>query len=263
MELYLKDKVILYTGAAGLIGSAACEQIASKGGKLVLIDNDIKKLDLLTNKLSNLISNGSNILKFSDVSLLNYKEIDFMLDTILEKFGKIDCLINSAYPRTIDWSFKFEDINFESWQKNVNEHMNSYFLVSQRTSLKMIEQKYGNIINFSSIYGLLGPNFNVYQSSDEMTMPAAYSAIKGGISNFTRYMASYLGKYNIRVNAICPGGVKNNQNEKFIESYESIVPLGKMASVEDIVAPLLFLISDLSSYITGVNLPVDGGWTAI
>ncbi len=262
MELDLKNKVIIYTGAAGLIGKKACEIIALKGGKLVLIDNDKVNLDILINNL-NKITSEKNILAFNNVNLINSEEIDLMLQKIIDKFEKIDCLINSAYPRTPDWSHKFEDIPFHSWQKNINDHLNSYFLVSQRTSLKMIQQNFGNIINFSSIYGLVGPNFNVYNDTSEMTMPAAYSAIKGGISNFTRYMASYLGKYNIRVNAICPGGVKNNQNEKFISSYEAIVPLRQMASVENIVAPLLFLVSDLSVYITGINLPVDGGWTAI
>ena len=150
-----------------------------------------------------------------------------------------------------------------SWQENINNHLNGYFLLSQRIALKMIEQKFGNIINFSSIYGLVGPNFNVYPETSDMTMPAAYSAIKGAITNLTRYMASYLGKYNIRVNAICPGGVKDSQNPDFVKAYETLVPLSRMAEVKDVVGPLLFLISDLSSYISGVNLPVDGGWIAI
>ena len=262
MELNLENKVIIYTGAAGYIGSYACEELAKSGAKLVLIDPNIKKLLLLKTKLEKLTSE-KNILISSDINTLDSSNVDDLLDLVLKQFSKIDCLVNCAYPRTADWSLKFEQIPMNSWQENINNHLNSYFLLSQRTALKMINQKYGNIINFSSIYGLVGPNFSVYPETTNMTMPAAYSAIKGAITNLTRYMASYLGKYNIRVNAICPGGVKDSQNIEFIKAYEGLVPLSRMAEVKDIVGPLLFLISDLSSYISGVNLPVDGGWTSI
>ncbi len=260
MEINLNDKVIIYTGALGLIGKQACEILASKGAKLVLVDSNFKNLEVMKKKLYNIASEG-NFLFYTDINLTDSISIDNMLDQVLKKFQKIDCLINSAYPRTSDWSLKFEDIPMNSWQENINNHLNGYFLLSQRISLKMIKQNYGNIISFSSIYGLVGPNFKIYP--DTMTMPAAYSAIKGGITNLTRYMASYLGKYNIRVNAICPGGIKDNQSESFIMSYEELVPLGRMANIDDIIGPLIFLISDLSNYITGTNLIVDGGWTAI
>ena len=262
MKLNLENKVIIYTGAAGFIGSYACEELATNGVKLVLIDPNKDKLSLLKLKLEKIISQN-NILTFSDINTLDSASIDDMLDLTLKKFSKIDCLVNCAYPRTADWSLKFENISMNSWQENINNHLNGYFLLSQRIALKMIEQKFGNIINFSSIYGLVGPNFNVYPETSDMTMPAAYSAIKGAITNLTRYMASYLGKYNIRVNAICPGGVKDSQNPDFVKAYETLVPLSRMAEVKDVVGPLLFLISDLSSYISGVNLPVDGGWIAI
>ena len=260
MELNINDKVIIYTGAAGLIGSHACQILASKGAKIVLIDSNFKNLDILKEKLYSIAPEG-NFLFYPNINLTSSISIDNALEEILLNFNKIDCVVNCADPRTEDWSLKFEDIPMESWQENVNNHLNSYFLFSQRCALKMKKQNYGNIINFSSIYGLIGPNFNIYPES--MTMPAAYSAIKGGITNLTRYMAAYLGKYNIRVNAICPGGVKDNQNESFIKSYENFVPLGRMANVNDIVGPLIFLISDLSNYMTGVNLVVDGGWTSI
>jgi NAD(P)-dependent dehydrogenase (short-subunit alcohol dehydrogenase family) len=124
----------------------------------------------------------------------------------------------------------------------------------------MRKQEQGVILNFSSIYGVVGPNFNIYEGT-EMTMPAAYSAIKGGIVNFTRYLAAYYGKYNIRVNCISPGGVSDNQNENFIKEYNKLTPLGRMAMPDEIAKAALFLISDESSFITGHNLIVDGGWT--
>ena len=114
----------------------------------------------------------------------------------------------------------------------------------------------------SSIYGLVGPDFNVYNGTN-MTMPAAYSAIKGGLNNLTRYLASYYGEFQVRVNTISPGGIFNNQEESFVNNYIEKVPMKRMGKPEDIVAAVFYLISDESNYITGQNLIIDGGWTAI
>ncbi len=124
----------------------------------------------------------------------------------------------------------------------------------------MKEQGEGSIINMDSIYGLLGPKFYIYEGT-VMTKPAAYVAIKGGIINLSRYLAAYLGQHNVRVNTICPGGVFDNQPEKFIDAYTKNTPLNRMACKEDIVGPVLFLASDASRYITGQTLVVDGGWS--
>lgn len=122
----------------------------------------------------------------------------------------------------------------------------------------MKKQKSGVIINIASIYGVLGPNFSVYEGT-EMTMPVEYSMIKGGIINFTRYLSTYLAPYNIRVNAISPGGIFNNQPKSFVEKYKEKVPLGRMGTPSDIVGTVIFMVSDASEYITGQNIMVDGG----
>ena len=125
----------------------------------------------------------------------------------------------------------------------------------------MIKQNYGNIVNTASIYGFSAPKFEIYEGTD-MTMPVEYAAIKGAIINLTKYLASYLGKYNIRVNSISPGGVFNNQPESFVKRYSEKVVLGKrMANTDDIVGVLISLLSDASKYITGQNIVVDGGWS--
>jgi NAD(P)-dependent dehydrogenase (short-subunit alcohol dehydrogenase family) len=126
----------------------------------------------------------------------------------------------------------------------------------------MKKQKFGSIVNISSIYGSVGPDFNIYKGT-EMTMPAAYSAIKGGVVNFSKYIASYFGSYGIRVNCVSPGGILDNQPLVFISNYEQKVPLRRLAKPNEISPSVSFLLSDSSSYITGHNLLVDGGWTAI
>jgi NAD(P)-dependent dehydrogenase (short-subunit alcohol dehydrogenase family) len=124
-------------------------------------------------------------------------------------------------------------------------------------------QNSGSIVNFASIYGVVGNDFTIYENTDGMTSPAAYAAIKGGLINFTRYLASYYGKYNIRVNCISPGGIFNNQHPEFVKQFEYKVPMKRMGTPKDIAPSVGFLLSEESTYITGHNLIIDGGWTAI
>jgi NAD(P)-dependent dehydrogenase (short-subunit alcohol dehydrogenase family) len=126
----------------------------------------------------------------------------------------------------------------------------------------MATNKYGSVVNIGSIYGSVGPDFNVYNNM-ELTMPAAYSAIKGGVVNFTRYLSSYYGKCNVRVNCVSPGGIFNNQPIEFVKNYENRVPMKRMGIPDDISPAVSFLLSDESTYITGQNLIIDGGWTSI
>jgi NAD(P)-dependent dehydrogenase (short-subunit alcohol dehydrogenase family) len=139
-------------------------------------------------------------------------------------------------------------------------HLNGYFLCCQQIAEQMKKQKKGSIINLGSIYGVVGPDFSIYAGSNT-TMPAAYAAIKGGIINFTRYLATYYAKDGIRVNAVCPGGIYDNQPAVFVKKYAEKTPMGRMGYPEEIAGPVIFLASESSSYITGHILMVDGGWT--
>ena len=126
----------------------------------------------------------------------------------------------------------------------------------------MLLSNSGSIVNIASIYGVVGPDFNIYEGTT-MTMPAAYSAIKGGLISFTKYLASYLGPNNIRVNAVSPGGIFDNQNPIFVNNYNNKVPLRRMGNPDDIIPAIIFLLSEDAKYITGQNLIIDGGWTSI
>ena len=140
--------------------------------------------------------------------------------------------------------------------------MNSVFNISQQVLKHMKSNQSGSIVNIASIYGVVGNDFTLYEEYGG-TSPAAYSAIKGGIINFTSYLASYFGKYNIRINCVSPGGIFDNQNPVFIKNYEHKVPLRRMGKPDDIAPAVSFLLSDEARYITGHNLIVDGGWTCI
>lgn len=242
----LKDKVIVVTGGSGLLGGKIIGVLRDQGA--IALSADIKVAD-----------NDTQSIK---VDITSEQSVKDAVASVVAKYGKIDGWINNAYPRTSDWGNKFEDIKVESWKQNVDMHMNGYFLCCQVVLEQMKKQTSGSLINMSSIYGLVGPDFNVYNGTS-MTMPAAYAAIKGGLNNLTRYLAAYYGPSQVRVNTVSPGGIFDNQPEPFVNNYNNKVPLRRMGNPMDIASAVCFLLTDESSYITGHNLVVDGGWTAI
>lgn len=254
----LQEKVAFVTGGVGLIGTEVTRALADAGAKVVILDIDEKKSNELT---TNLKKEGKDV-ESEQFDTTELGKIDQNIDELKSKYGRIDVWVNAAYPRTADWGNKVEEISLESWQKNVDMHLNSYSWISRKVCLIMKEQRGGSLINFSSIYGVVGNNLSVYEDTD-LTSPMAYSAIKGGIVNLDRYLASYFGEFNVRVNTICPGGIFDNQNEIFVSNYSKNTPLKRMGKPEEIASAVLFLASDASAYITGITLMVDGGWTAI
>ena len=248
----LKGKTAVVTGGAGLIGKPVCIGLAEAGAKTYIGDINEKKG-------KNLSKENSNI-NWIYLDITDIKSVKNCIIKVIKNEKKIDVWINAAYPRTKDWTNKFEDVKQESWKKNVDMHLNGYFLCCQQIIEHMKKNKNGCIINFGSIYGIIGPDFSIYKNTN-WTMPAAYSAIKGGIVNFTRYLATLYAKHGIRVNAICPGGIYDKQPESFVKNYSKKTPMGRMGKPEEIAGPVLFLASDAASYITGHVLMVDGGWT--
>ncbi|MDE3250895.1 MAG: SDR family oxidoreductase [Bacteroidota bacterium] len=243
----LENKIIVVTGGSGLLGKAIVAKIREQGG--IAVNADMSCSDTLHD-------DGIR----TDVT--NRESIEQMLRSVIEGYGRLDGLVNSAYPRTKDWGNAFDKIDPASWQRNVEMQLNSIFSVCQLTLPVMQRQQFGSIVNIASIYGVVGPDFSVYEGTP-MTMPAAYAAIKGGLINFTRYLSSYAGHTNVRVNCVSPGGIFDGQPVRFVEQYSRKVPMKRMGTPVEIAGPVCFLLSDDASYITGHNLLVDGGWTAI
>jgi len=255
----LDKKVAVVSGGLGLIGSEVSIALAQAGARVLVLDINStrgKKFEeeCVKNKLD---------IKFVNFDITDLNTYDKNITQLFNEQKSIDIWINVAYPKTKDWGAKLEDVKIESWQKNIDMHMNSYCISTRNIAELMKKNKIkGSIINFGSIYGVSGPDFSVYKGTD-MNNEGEYAAIKGGIISFSRYAASYYGKYGIRVNCICPGGVFNKPNKIFLKNYEKKVPLGRMANSDEIAAATLFLASKAASYITGTTFMVDGGWSCI
>ncbi len=263
----LNDKVIIVAGGAGQIGFAMCKILADAGAKVIVADLDLEMADakiseVEDNKIkSNLFAVKLDVSKEAEV-------VDFFskIDT---EFGSIYGLVNSFHfkgnSRKLDTGSNFfadfENYPLEAWDLVHDINLKGSFLMSQKATPYFKKNGEGVIVNISSTYGNVSANKSIYGKSG-INSPVAYATSKAGIINLTRYIATHLAEFNIRANVLSPGGVFNNQSEEFLTNYKSLTPLKRMAVAEDYQGAILFLMSNASSYMTGANLIVDGGWTA-
>lgn len=257
----LDGKVVVLTGGTGAIGREAVRQLPMLGAQIVVGVRDIDKFKGQIDTIDFPEDCLKPVCYRLDIS--DNSSIQIFFQNVIEDYTKVDILINNAWPKTEDWLLPFEDTKPGSLYKNLCDHSGGYFLCCQQAALHMKKRKKGVILNIGSIYGEVGPHFEIYKGTN-MISPAAYSLIKGGIHTFSKYLATYLAPDNIRVNCLSPGGIcdKSHQHPEFIKNYIKNTPLGRMAEPDDITGPMVFLISDASKYVTGAVLMVDGGWTA-
>ncbi len=248
----LKDKVIVVTGGAGLIGAAFCRAISAEGGIVVIADVDVDSAQ----NISDLIPNSTAI----QLDINSKSSIEAVIVNLHKKYKKIDAVVNNAYPRNKNYGKHFFDVTYEDFCENLNINLGGYFLTSQLFAKFFKQQNYGNIINISSIYGVIPPRFDIYVDT-KMTMPVEYAVIKSGLIHLTKYMASYFKSDKIRVNSISPGGVANGQPESFLKKYANYCNSKGMLDPQDLVGALIFLLSDDSKYIHGQNIIIDDGFT--
>lgn len=254
----LTNKVIVVTGGLGTIGKVFVEGIREAGGIPIIADVGIAG-NTQINQLSEIELNGT----FFDsikLDITNKTSVEGLISAAVSKHGRVDVLVNNAYPRNSRYGRKLEDVEYSDFCENISTHLGGYFLVSQAFAKQFNEQGHGNIINMASIYGVSAPKFDIYAGT-KMTMPVEYAAIKSAVIHLTKYFAEYFKGSGIRVNCISPGGVFANQDDKFLGAYKLRCASKGMLDAKDITGALLFLASDLSKYVNGQNIIVDDGWT--
>ena len=264
----LKNKNIIITGSAGLLGSQYALTLSSAGANVILVDLDTKANKKLMDDIKQKFQTKP---KSYNADVTSKSEILALKNKILKDYDHIYGLINnvaltakaSKLKNIKNFSSGFENFPLEIWSKSIDVNLTSVFLCSQIFGKEMLKNKHGVIVNVASTYGLVGADQRIYGNS-KINSPPSYAATKGAIVNLTRYLAAYWHRKNIRVNTLSPGGVKDETYQKasFIKNYSDKTILGRMAKKTEYNGAILFLMSDASSYMTGANLVIDGGWTA-
>lgn len=253
----LDNKVVVITGGAGLLGRNFCEAVVAQGGIAIVADVNLPAAETVAAGIANAYSGRAEA---ASLDITDKTSIDALIARLHARHGRIDAVVNNAYPRNANFGRQFEEVEYADFCENLNLHLGGYFLVAQRFSRYFVDQGYGNIVSMASVYGVIPPRFDIYAGT-AMTNPVEYAAIKSGILHFSRYLAQYLKGKGVRVNCLSPGGILDRQPEPFLEAYRSYCNEKGMLNPEDVSNTLVFLLSDASRYITGQNLIVDDGFT--
>lgn len=254
----LNNKVIVITGGAGLIGKEFVKAVIENNGVAIIADiNEEIGAKAKENLSAELDTTNIDFIKLDITSKESLKKC---IDYLDKKYGKIDALVNNAYPRNKNYGRHFFDVENEDFVENLGLNLGGYFTTSQQFVKYFQIQGYGNIINISSIYGVVAPKFEIYENT-QMTMPIEYAAIKSGLIHLTKYMAKYFKGMNIKVNALSPGGIFDSQPEPFLKKYKNECLNKGMLDKSDLKGTLIYLLSDMSKYVNGQNLIVDDGFS--
>ena len=255
----LENKIVLITGGGTHLGKAMSEAVAEFGGTLILASRDENRTTEHANKLKSLYNIEAIGMK---LDFTDDTSIKHLLSAIIEKYGKIDVLINNSF---FAKAGKIEEQSYEDFMEGIHGTIGGTFNMTKHTLGIMLKQKHGNIINISSMYGVVSPNPNLYEGTNNMPNPANYGAGKAAVIQFTKYIACNYAKHNIRCNCIVPGTFPNpgvQEDTDFIKNLCDKNPMGRIGVPNDLKGITVLLSSDASSYMTGQAIHVDGGWTA-
>ena len=252
----LEGQVVVVTGGAGLLGASVCNSIASEGGIPVVTDVDIERAEQVAGEIR---ASGSTAHAVA-LDITDGTQIDQIIVEVQDRFGSVDAVVNNAYPRGKNFGRPVEEVEYKDFCESLSLHLGGYFLVSQRFAVAFRSQGHGNIVNISSIYGLVAPRFELYEGTS-MTLPVEYAAIKAGVVNLTRYFAQYYRRDGVRCNAVAPGGIRDGQSEMFISRYDAMCGNKGLLDAKDVVGTVTFLLSNVSKFMTGQVLTVDDGWS--
>ena len=256
----LKERVAVITGGAGHLGRVMAGALSELGANIVLVDLSKAQCN---DAACYLAKNASSDILPLEIDLEREENVRKIPEAVLKHFGRLDILVNNAaLVGTSDlkgWAVPFGQQNPDSWRRALEINLTVPFVLTQACTEALRRSGHGSVINIGSTYGLVGPNLSLYKGT-KMVNPAAYAASKGGLLQMTRWLATSMAPA-VRVNSITPGGIWRNQQDRFVERYKALTPMGRMATEEDFKGAVAYLASDLSSYVTGHNLVVDGGWT--
>ena len=250
----LTGKTVLVAGGAGLIGSAISEAILERGGNVAIADlNESSQIERLHNTYT-------SRLIFFEGDVTKPEITDAAIQKTIEQFGVLHGAVQSAYPRSTGWGTKFEDLMPGHLAEDIQNQLGGTILFAQRVTAALRRYEGGSLVLMSSVQGAGAPKFRHYEGTS-LVSPIEYSAIKAGVNAVARYLAKYLYGQNIRVNAVSPGGIMDNQPEIFLKNYRQDCVNKGMLEANDIVGAVCFLLSDDSIYVTGQNIIVDDGWS--
>lgn len=253
----LSSKAVIMTGGRGLIGIAFAEAAAQFGANVIIADRKESKPEEYAEGLER--RHNRRMLGVS-IDVAKRDDVEKLKNITLETFGKIDGLVNCHQNKTARFFAKFEDYKDEDWDAVVETNLRGTYLTCQIIGSYMAEKGSGTIVNMPSTYSVVAPNQNLYKGTS-LGCPAAYSASKGGVMALSQYLAAYWADKGVRVNQITPHGVWNQHEEAFEKNFSNFSPLRRMSYNHEVAGALVFLLSDASSYVTGDNIRVDGGWT--
>lgn len=253
----LSNKVVVITGGAGLIGKEFVKAVVENNGVAIIADINEKFGSKVKEDLSKDL-NSTNV-DFVQLDITSKDSLVKCIEYLDKKYGKIDALVNNAYPRNKNYGKHFFDVEYGDFVENLGLNLGGYFTTSQQFVKYFQIQGHGNIINISSIYGVVAPKFEIYEGTN-MTTPVEYAAIKSGLIHLTKYMAKYFKGLNIKVNTLSPGGIFDSQPESFLEKYQDKCLSKGMLDKSDLKGTLVYLLSDMSKYVNGQNIVIDDGF---
>ncbi len=259
MSSLLTDKVVILIGGAGLLGQALARACAREGAVTIIADLDATRAQGARDATQQVVADGRVESEFVDIT--SAESIDAMIARVHMRHGRIDAMVNGAYPRNKQYGRKLEDVTYADFCENLNLHLGGYFLSTQRFALFFERQTHGNVINVSSIYGSIAPRFDIYENTN-MTMPVEYAACKAALQHLSLYFMRYYKGTALRFNCVSPGGILDGQPESFTTRYLGYSQSKGMLAPDDICGALLFLLSDHSRYVNGQNIVVDDDWIA-
>jgi NAD(P)-dependent dehydrogenase (short-subunit alcohol dehydrogenase family) len=252
----LEGKVVVVTGGAGLLGTQFCNGVARDGALVVVADQKIENACAVAQAICAAGGKAEAVA----IDITDAATINALIDSIHLQHGKIDAVVNNAYPRNKNYGRRVEEVAYADFCENMSLHAGGYFLVMQQFGAYFQKHGGGNIVNLASIYGVMAPRFEVYDGTS-MTMPVEYAAIKSAVIGLTRYFAQFYKRDGIRVNCLSPGGILDHQPESFVQRYGQHCGTKGMLDAQDILGTLVYLLSDASRHVTGQNLVVDDGFS--